>query len=83
MAAGWALDLFRGGQTRKHGDIEIAIPAASFPELRSRFDRCRRVRHRHHLEAAFPLYWRLSCSVVAAAVAVTMEPASPRPYLVR
>jgi hypothetical protein len=37
VAAGWALDLFRGTQTRKHGDIEIAIPAASFPEVRSRF----------------------------------------------
>ena len=37
MAAGWALDLFRGRQTREHGDIEIAIPAASFPEVRNRF----------------------------------------------
>ncbi|MFJ1933231.1 nucleotidyltransferase domain-containing protein [Kitasatospora sp. NPDC088160] len=37
VAAGWALDLFRGGQARAHGDIEIAIPAASFPEVRSRF----------------------------------------------
>jgi len=37
VAAGWALDLFRGGQTREHGDIEIAIPAAAFPEVRDRF----------------------------------------------
>ncbi|MFD7710163.1 nucleotidyltransferase domain-containing protein [Streptomyces sp. NPDC059786] len=37
VAAGWALDLFRGGQTRAHGDIEIAIPAASFPEVVDRF----------------------------------------------
>jgi hypothetical protein len=37
VAAGWALDLFRGRQTRRHGDIEIAIPAARFPELRGRF----------------------------------------------
>ncbi|MEU6663472.1 hypothetical protein [Streptomyces sp. NPDC046821] len=37
VAAGWALDLFRGAQTRAHGDIEIAIPAASFPEVRHRF----------------------------------------------
>jgi hypothetical protein len=37
VAAGWALDLFRGTQRREHGDIEIAIPAASFPEVRSRF----------------------------------------------
>lgn len=31
MAAGWALDLFRGRRTRDHGDIEIAVPAAGFP----------------------------------------------------
>jgi hypothetical protein len=37
VAAGWALDLFRGRQTREHGDIEIAIPAASFPKVRNRF----------------------------------------------
>jgi hypothetical protein len=37
VAAGWALDLFRGAQTREHGDIEIAIPAATFPEIRERF----------------------------------------------
>ena len=37
VAAGWALDLFRGMQTREHGDIEIAIPAAAFPEIRDRF----------------------------------------------
>ena len=33
VAAGWALDLFRGRQTRQHADIEIAIPAARFPEV--------------------------------------------------
>ncbi|MBT3075047.1 MULTISPECIES: nucleotidyltransferase domain-containing protein [Streptomyces] len=37
VAAGWALDLFRGGQTRAHGDIEIAVPAGRFPEVRRRF----------------------------------------------
>jgi hypothetical protein len=37
VAAGWALDLFRGTQTREHGDIEIAVPAARFPEVRDRF----------------------------------------------
>ena len=37
VAAGWALDLFLGTQTRQHGDIEIAVPAATFPEVRSRF----------------------------------------------
>jgi hypothetical protein len=39
VAAGWALDLFGGRQTREHGDIEVAIPAASFPVLRDRFPR--------------------------------------------
>lgn len=37
VAAGWALDLFHGVQTREHGDIEIGIPAARFPELRNSF----------------------------------------------
>lgn len=37
VAAGWALDLFRGTRTRAHGDIEIAVPAARFPEVRARF----------------------------------------------
>lgn len=37
VAGGWAVDLFRGTQTREHGDIEIAIPAARFPEVRNRF----------------------------------------------
>jgi len=37
VAGGWALDLFHGRQTREHEDIEIAIPAAAFPEVRDRF----------------------------------------------
>ncbi|WP_369036496.1 nucleotidyltransferase domain-containing protein [Streptomyces adonidis] len=37
VAAGWALDLFRGQQSRPHGDLEIAVPAAGFPEIRRRF----------------------------------------------
>jgi hypothetical protein len=37
VAAGWALDLFRGRQTREHGDIEIAVPAAGFLNIRGRF----------------------------------------------
>lgn len=37
VVAGWALDLFRGEQTRAHGDIEIAIPAARFPDVRDCF----------------------------------------------
>ncbi|MFB6849797.1 nucleotidyltransferase domain-containing protein [Streptomyces sp. NPDC056373] len=37
VAAGWALDLFRGGQSRSHGDLEIAVPAARFSEIRNRF----------------------------------------------
>ncbi|WP_458247371.1 nucleotidyltransferase domain-containing protein [Streptomyces sp. MAI_2237] len=34
IAAGWALDLFRGEQSRPHGDLEIALPAAGFSEVR-------------------------------------------------
>ncbi|MET8986845.1 hypothetical protein ABZW49_15465 [Nonomuraea wenchangensis] len=37
VAAGWALDLFRGEQSRPHGDLEIAVPVAGFPEIRARF----------------------------------------------
>jgi hypothetical protein len=37
VAAGWALDLFRGRQTRRHSDLEIAIPAADFAEISGRF----------------------------------------------
>jgi hypothetical protein len=38
VAAGWALDLFRGVQTRPHADLEIAIPAGDFPRIATRFD---------------------------------------------
>lgn len=37
VAAGWALDLFRGERTREHHDIEIGVPAERFPEIRERF----------------------------------------------
>ena len=37
VAAGWALDLFRGGQIREHGDLEIGVPCARFPEIQERF----------------------------------------------
>jgi hypothetical protein len=41
VAAGWSVDLFRGGQTREHEDLEIAVPAAHFgllPPLFPEFD---------------------------------------------
>jgi hypothetical protein len=36
VAAGWALDLFRGQETREHEDLEIAVPntAAAFGQVR-------------------------------------------------
>lgn len=37
VAGGWAVDLFCGERTREHGDTEIAVPAARFPEVRDRF----------------------------------------------
>uniref|UniRef100_UPI00053B17D7 nucleotidyltransferase domain-containing protein n=1 Tax=Kitasatospora sp. MBT63 TaxID=1444768 RepID=UPI00053B17D7 len=37
VAGGWALDLFKGEQTRDHSDLEMAVPAARFPEIRARF----------------------------------------------
>lgn len=33
VAAGWSVDLFRGGRTREHEDLEIAVPAAEFGRL--------------------------------------------------
>ena len=38
VAAGWALDLFLGGQRRDHDDIEIAVPGARLDEFTSVFD---------------------------------------------
>ena len=33
VAAGWAIDLFLGGQRREHEDLELAIPAACLDEV--------------------------------------------------
>jgi hypothetical protein len=33
VTAGWAVDLFVGHQTREHEDLEISIPAASWPRV--------------------------------------------------
>lgn len=33
VAAGWAIDLFLGGERRTHGDLEVAIPSGRFHEL--------------------------------------------------
>jgi hypothetical protein len=38
VAGGWALDLFRGEQTREHEDLEIAVPQAGFAEVREALD---------------------------------------------
>jgi hypothetical protein len=35
VAAGWALDLFRGEVTREHEDLEIAVPAGQFGLVRA------------------------------------------------
>ena len=35
VVGGWAVDLFRGEQTRGHEDIEIAVPEARFAEIRA------------------------------------------------
>jgi hypothetical protein len=37
IAGGWALDLFLDTATRPHDDLEIAVPARRFGELRSLF----------------------------------------------
>jgi hypothetical protein len=33
VAAGWAIDLFLGGERREHEDLEIAVPRARFSEI--------------------------------------------------
>jgi hypothetical protein len=33
VSAGWAIDLFLGGQRREHEDLEIAVPADRFEEV--------------------------------------------------
>ena len=33
VAAGWAIDLFLGGERRKHEDLEIAVPSDRFGEI--------------------------------------------------
>jgi hypothetical protein len=38
VAGGWALDLWLGRQTREHGDLEIAVPAAGYPEIQARLE---------------------------------------------
>jgi hypothetical protein len=35
VVAGWAIDLFRGEQTREHEDLEIAVPQDGFGEIRA------------------------------------------------
>ncbi|MFC4127193.1 nucleotidyltransferase domain-containing protein [Nocardia rhizosphaerae] len=37
VAGGWALDLFAGGISRAHADIEIAVPRARFTEIATAF----------------------------------------------
>ena len=38
VVAGWALDVFRGEETREHEDLEIAVPVGRFGEIRSALD---------------------------------------------
>ena len=33
VAAGWAIDLFLGGELREHSDLEVAVPNTRFDEL--------------------------------------------------
>jgi hypothetical protein len=33
VAAGWAIDLFLGGERREHSDLEVAVPNSRFDEL--------------------------------------------------
>jgi hypothetical protein len=37
VTAGWALDLFTGGQAREHSDLEIGVPQGRFSEVVAAF----------------------------------------------
>ena len=39
VVGGWAIDLFLGRVTRKHEDLEIAVPRMFFPAIRSHLER--------------------------------------------
>ena len=39
IVGGWALDLWRGTQTREHHDIEVAVPRAGFAAIREVLDK--------------------------------------------
>lgn len=38
VAAGWAIELFVGGELREHEDLELAVPNARFAEIASALD---------------------------------------------
>ena len=38
VAAGWAIDLFLGAETRPHEDLEVAVPRPRFGELAARLE---------------------------------------------
>ncbi len=40
VTAGWALDLFRGRQTRDHDDLEIAVPTSGLAEIQRALSGC-------------------------------------------
>lgn len=40
VAGGWAVDLFRGGPTREHEDLEVAVPQRHFALVAERFPDC-------------------------------------------
>jgi hypothetical protein len=40
VVGGWAIDLFLGGETRAHADLEIAILRGDFPAVRVRLQDC-------------------------------------------
>ena len=41
VSAGWAIDLFLGGERREHEDLELAVPADRFGEIAAALPRAR------------------------------------------
>ncbi|HEX6872715.1 MAG TPA: GNAT family N-acetyltransferase [Micromonosporaceae bacterium] len=84
VAAGWAIDLHLGRQTREHSDLEIAIPRGEFDRYRaglSGFDlydagrgRVRRLRPGDHPDPAHHQVWVCEPAIPAWRMDTFLEP---------
>jgi Aminoglycoside-2''-adenylyltransferase len=77
VAGGWAIDLFLGGQTREHADIEIAVPREPAVEVFKALDGyelCPVGSHQTWVREPATGAWKLD---------VTLEPSAGRTWVFR